>query len=108
MACGSLGRVSRSVQRPLPAQSRHTQRAPQCPLHVCAREKAALSSGCEPHPATALSRELNLAPCYLEVLVRTQAAVAARHVRKASSRRTRSVRREVRWRWTLNVLWTAA
>ena len=44
----------------------------------------------------------------LEVLVRAQAAVAARHVRSASSRRTRSVRREVRWRWTLNVLWTAA
>jgi hypothetical protein len=57
---------------------------------------------------TALSRELNLAPRYLEVLVRAQAAVAARHVRSASSRRTRSVRREVRWRWTLNVLWTAA
>jgi hypothetical protein len=38
----------------------------------------------------------------------TQAAVAARHVRKASSRKTRSVRRDVRWRWTLKVLWTAA
>jgi hypothetical protein len=57
---------------------------------------------------TALSRELNLAPRNLEVLVRAQAAVAARHARSASSRRTRSVRREVRWRWTLNVLWTAA
>jgi hypothetical protein len=56
----------------------------------------------------ALSHELNLAPRNLEVLVRAQAAVAARHVRSASSRRTRSVRREVRWRWTLNVLWTAA
>jgi hypothetical protein len=56
----------------------------------------------------ALSRELNLAPRNLEVLVRAQAAVAARHVRNASSRRTRSVRRDVRWRWTLNVLWTAA
>jgi hypothetical protein len=33
-----------------------------------------------------------------------QAAVAARHVRNASSLRTRSVRRDVRWRWTLNVL----
>jgi hypothetical protein len=56
----------------------------------------------------ALSHELNLSPRNLEVLVRAQAAVAARHVRSASSRRTRSVRREVRWRWTLNVLWTAA
>ena len=56
----------------------------------------------------ALSRELNLAPRNLEILVRAQAAVAARHVRSASSRRTRSVRREVRWRWTLNALWTAA
>ena len=37
-----------------------------------------------------------------------QAAVAARHVRKASSLRTRSVRRDVRWRWTLKVFWTAA
>jgi DNA replication protein DnaC len=37
-----------------------------------------------------------------------QAAVAVRHVRNASSLRTRSVRRDVRWRWTLNVLWTAA
>ncbi len=59
-------------------------------------------------PPRVLSRELNLAPRNLEVLVRAQAAVAARHVRSASSRRTRSVRREVRWRWTLNVLWTAA
>ena len=56
----------------------------------------------------ALSHELNLAPRNLEVLVRAQAAVAARHVRSASSRRTRSVRREVGWRWTLNVLWAAA
>jgi len=36
--------------------------------------------------------------------VRTQAAVAARHVRKASPRKTRSVRRDVRWRWTLKGL----
>ena len=36
------------------------------------------------------------------------AAVAARHVRNASSRKTRSVRRDMRWRWTLNVFWTAA
>jgi hypothetical protein len=37
-----------------------------------------------------------------------QAALAARHVRNASSRKTRSVRRDMRWRWTLNVFWTAA
>ena len=58
-----------------------------------------------------------LAPCHanlslavrnLEVPIRTQAAVAARHVRNASSRRTLSVRRDVKWRWTLKVFWTAA
>jgi len=27
---------------------------------------------------------------------------------EGSSRRTRSVRRDVRWRWTLKVFWTAA
>src|SRR5208337_3146352 len=43
-----------------------------------------------------------------EVPVRAHAAVAVRHVRNASSLRTRSVLRDVRWRWTLNVLWTAA
>jgi hypothetical protein len=59
-------------------------------------------------PGAALSHELNLAARRFEVPVRTQAAVAARHVRKASSRKTRSVRRDVRWRWTLKVLWTAA
>ena len=52
----------------------------------------------------ALSRELSLAVRNLQFPVRAQAAVAARHVRNASSRRTRSVWREVRWRWTLNVL----
>jgi hypothetical protein len=36
------------------------------------------------------------------------AAVAARHVRKTSLRKARSVRRDVRWRWTLNVFWTTA
>ena len=56
----------------------------------------------------ALSRELNLAVRNLEVPTRAQAAVAARQVRNASSRRTRSVRREVRWRWTLKVLRTTA
>jgi hypothetical protein len=56
----------------------------------------------------ALSRERNLAAHNLEVPVRAQAAVAARQVWNASSRRTRSVRREVRWRWTLKVLRTAA
>jgi hypothetical protein len=44
----------------------------------------------------ALSRELNLAARNLEVPVLAQAAVAARHVWNASSRRARSVRREVR------------
>ena len=44
----------------------------------------------------------------LEVPTQVQAAVAARHVWNASSRKTRSVRRDVRWRWTLNVFWTAA
>ena len=56
----------------------------------------------------AQSRERNLAAHNLEVPVRAQAAVAARQVWNASSRRTRSVRREVRWRWTLKVLRTAA
>jgi hypothetical protein len=56
----------------------------------------------------ALSRELNLAARNLEVPVLPHAAVAARHVWNASSRRTRSVRREVRWRWTLKVFWAAA
>jgi len=59
-------------------------------------------------PVKALSRELNLAARNLEVPVLAHAAVAARHVWNASSRRTRSVRRDVRWRWTLKVFWTAA
>ena len=42
----------------------------------------------------AFSRELNLAVGNLEVPTRTQAPVAARHDRKASSLKTRSVRRE--------------
>jgi hypothetical protein len=57
---------------------------------------------------TALSRELNFAVRNLQFPVWAQAAVAARHVRNASSRRTRSVWRDVRWRWTLKVFWTAA
>ncbi len=56
----------------------------------------------------ALSREQNLAASRLEASAQVQAAVAARHARNASSRKTRSVRRDVRWRWTLNVFWTAA
>ena len=56
----------------------------------------------------ALSRELNLAARNLEVPVRAQAAVAARHDWNASSRRMWSVWREVRWRWTLKVLKMAA
>jgi len=51
---------------------------------------------------------LILVPGNPEAGVRSQAAVAARHVRKASVRRARSVWRDVRWRWTLKVLWTAA
>jgi hypothetical protein len=39
----------------------------------------------------------------LEVPTQVQAAVAARHVWNASSRRTRRLRRAVRWRWTLKV-----
>jgi hypothetical protein len=35
-------------------------------------------------------------------------AVAARHVLNASPLRPRSVLRDVRWRWTLKMLWTAA
>jgi hypothetical protein len=61
-----------------------------------------------PWPRTALSRELILVARRLESPVRTQAAVAARQARMASSRKTRSVRRDVRWRWTLKVFWTAA
>jgi hydroxypyruvate isomerase len=57
---------------------------------------------------SALSHELNLVARIFEAPVRAQAAAAARHVWNASSRRTRSVRRDVRWRWTLNVFWTAA
>jgi hypothetical protein len=56
----------------------------------------------------ALSRELNSCRTKIGVRTHVQAAVAARHVRKASSRKTRSVRRDVRWRWTLKVFWTAA
>jgi hypothetical protein len=59
-------------------------------------------------PEMALSRELNLALRNSEVPVRAQAAVVARHVWNASSRRMWSVRREVRWRGTLKVLKMAA
>jgi hypothetical protein len=44
----------------------------------------------------------------LKVPTQVQAAAAARHVRNALSRRTRSVRRDVRWRWMLKVFWTTA
>ena len=53
----------------------------------------------------ALSRELQLAAGSQHDPVRVHAALAARHVRKASSRKTRSVRRDVRWRWTLKIPW---
>jgi len=56
----------------------------------------------------ALSREPEFATRSPEVTARAHTAVAARNVRNASSLRTRSVLRDVRWRWTLNVLWTAA
>src|SRR5208282_923274 len=56
----------------------------------------------------ALSHEPEFATRSPEVTARAHAAVAARHVRNASSLRTRSLLRDVRWRWTLNVLWTAA
>jgi hypothetical protein len=59
-------------------------------------------------PFEGVVTKLSLAARNLEVPVRAQAAVAARHVWNASSRRTRSVRREARWRWTLKVLRTAA
>ena len=51
---------------------------------------------------------LALAEREVEGLALVQAAVSARHVWKASSRKTRCVRRDVRWRWTLNAFWTAA
>src|SRR6185437_15208946 len=84
--------------------------------------KGAVKSGPRPKNATtsvivgprvsaspkALSRELELAAGSQHDPVRVHAAVAARHVRKASSRKTRSVRRDVRWRWRLKVFWTAA
>src|SRR4029077_15233326 len=56
----------------------------------------------------ALSRELELAAGSQHDPVRIHAAVAARQARKASSRKTRSVQRDVRWRWTLKVFWTLA
>ena len=62
----------------------------------------------EAEAARALSREPEFATRSPEVTARAHAAVAARHVRNALSLRTRSVSRDVRWRWTLNVLWTAA
>jgi short chain dehydrogenase len=59
--------------------------------------KAAGQNGLSiPGDIRALSRELNLAARNLEVPVLAHAAVAARHVWNASSRRARSVRREVR------------
>ena len=53
----------------------------------------------------ALSRELELAAGSQHDPVRVHAAVAARHVRKASSRKTRSARRDVKWRWMLKIPW---
>jgi transposase len=48
--------------------------------------------------SAALSREPEFATRSPEVTARAHAAVAARHVRNASSLRTRSVLRDVRWR----------
>ena len=56
----------------------------------------------------ALSREPEFATRSPEVTARAHAAVAARHVRNAVVSATRSVRRDVRWRWTLKVLRMAA
>ncbi len=53
--------------------------------------------------ARALSRELNMAARDLKVPVLAHAAVATRRVWNASFRRVRSMGREVRWRWALNV-----
>jgi transposase len=76
--------------------------------HHWARELTKLGHEARMMPPAALSRELNLAARRLEVPAQVQAAVAARHVWNASVRRVRSVRRDVRWRWTLKVFWTAA
>jgi hypothetical protein len=79
-----------------PSQTPRPKTSPQHPV----RHSAKATAG-------AVTRTELVAP-KLEVRAQVQAAVAARHVRKASVRRVRSVRREMRWRWTLNVLWTAA
>ena len=72
------------------------------------RSQRLLLQGPDSMDRAALSRELNLAARNWKSQFLAYAAVAARHVWNASSRRTRSVRRDVRWRWTLKVLWTAA
>jgi hypothetical protein len=53
---------------------------------------------------TVLSHQLDSGGAMFGRPAAPHAAVAARHVRNASSLRMRSVRRDVRWRWTLNVL----
>jgi hypothetical protein len=83
-----------------PLQACRRSKAPHRPLASSQRQVRVLGS--------ALSRELELAAGSQHDAVRVHAAVAVRHVRKASSRKTRSVRRDVRWRWTLKVFWTVA
>ncbi len=73
-----------------------------------ARRRRAEPPGASGRAPGALSHESEFATRSPEVTARAHAAVAARHVRNALSLRTRSVLRDVRWRWTLNVLWTAA
>src|SRR5208282_6017186 len=76
----------------------------------CARERGNVPDDCRTRyshdgvsqrtGAGALSHEPEFATRSPEVTARTHAAVAARHVRNASSLRTRSLLRDVRWRWT--------
>jgi len=73
-----------------------------------AQRRAYPRAACVCGACAALSHEPEFATRSPEATARAHAEVAARHVRNASSLRTRSVLRDVRWRWTLNVLWTAA
>jgi hypothetical protein len=57
---------------------------------------------------TVLSHQLDSGGAMFGRPAAPQAAVAARHVRNASSRKTQSVRRDVRWRWTLKELIAAS
>ena len=110
--CGSAGKMADDdliCPPPIPACDHPARRLALPPLHAqlsrCRGSTCGARSGCL---LRALSHEPELATRSPEVTARAHAAVAARHVRNASSLRTRSVLRDVRWRWTLNVLWTAA